>query len=167
MKLKYIRNILPVAFLLTGLFLQAQGEVAHINMEKLIAAMPETKNTEAELQRLEQAYRSKFAATYREYQAKFIAFEDNKETMTETMREEEQAKLKLIERNLAQEQQNIDVEIDKQRETLMAPIRQKAVELVNQVGDALGFLYVFDTSGDSQMVMAKGKNLLADVLRQL
>ncbi|MFI8380361.1 OmpH family outer membrane protein [Leeuwenhoekiella sp. NPDC079379] len=145
----------------------AQGTVAHINMEELIKIMPESKQAEAELNRLNQAYRTDFETSYREYQAKYVKFEDEASTLSPTETAKHKADLELIERNLAQSQQNIDKQLAEKRELLFAPIREKAKELVTKLADNQGFLYVLDSAASNGLIMAKGKDLMPEVKRAL
>ena len=164
MKFKHLAFLL-VFFIATTL--SAQGTVAHINMEEVINLMPQTSEAEAELNRLRQAYQRDFETSYREYQAKFVKYEDEASTLSPAENEKRKSDLELIERNLAQTQQNIEKQIAEKRKLLFEPVKQQARELVTKVADNLGFLYVLDSSKDAGLVMAKGKDLLPEVKRTL
>ncbi|RXG28842.1 OmpH family outer membrane protein [Leeuwenhoekiella palythoae] len=164
MKFKHLAFLL-VFFIATTL--SAQGTVAHINMEEVINLMPQTSEAEAELNRLRQAYQRDFETSYREYQAKFVKYEDEASTLSPAENEKRKSDLELIERNLAQTQQNIEKQIAEKRKLLFEPVKQQARELVTKVADNLGFLYVLDSSKDAGLVMAKGKDLMPEVKRTL
>ena len=164
MKFKHLAFLL-VFFIATTL--SAQGTVAHINMEEVINLMPQTSEAEAELNRLRQAYQRDFETSYREYQAKFVKYEDEASTLSPAENEKRKSDLELIERNLAQTQQNIEKQIAEKRKLLFEPVKQQARELVTKVADNLGFLYVLDSSKDAGLVMAKGKDLMPEVKRSL
>ncbi|MGB3774251.1 MAG: OmpH family outer membrane protein [Leeuwenhoekiella sp.] len=142
-------------------------EVAHIDMEALLNLMPEMQQAQAELGRTERAYKEDFQMSYREYQAKFQKLEEEKSTITPEQSAKRQSDLQLIERNLAQTQQNIDVQLKEKEDMLFEPIREKAEKVVTQVADAQGFFYVLDSSADEGLIMAKGKNLLPDVKKAM
>lgn len=164
------RKILVLLLLFVGSVatIQAQSkEIAHINMEELLRLMPEMQRAEAELKRTEEAYREDFQTSYREYQAKYIKYDEEKEGLTPQQQSKQENDLQLIERNLAQTQRNIDEQIAEKRKVLIAPIKEKAEEVVNQVAEAQGFFYVLDSSAESGLIRAKGKNLLADVKRTM
>ncbi|WP_028375011.1 OmpH family outer membrane protein [Leeuwenhoekiella sp. MAR_2009_132] len=164
--MKHAFLILLVFTGLTG-SICAQGTVAHINMEELIKIMPESKQAEAELNRLNQAYRADFETSYREYQAKYVKFEDEASTLSPTETAKRKGDLELIERNLAQSQQNIDKQLAEKRELLFAPIREKAKELVTKLADNQGFLYVLDSAASNGLIMAKGKDLMPEVKKAI
>lgn len=164
MKFKHLAFLLAFFIATT---LSAQGTVAHINMEEVINLMPQTSEAEAELNRLRQAYQRDFETSYREYQAKFVKYEDEASTLSPAENEKRKSDLELIERNLAQTQQNIEKQIAEKRKLLFEPVKQQARELVTKVADNLGFLYVLDSSKDAGLVMAKGKDLLPEVKRTL
>ncbi|MEC7785189.1 MAG: OmpH family outer membrane protein [Bacteroidota bacterium] len=164
MKFKHLAFLLAFFIATT---LSAQGTVAHINMEEVINLMPQTSEAEAELNRLRQAYQRDFETSYREYQAKFVKYEDEASTLSPAENEKRKSDLELIERNLAQTQQNIEKQIAEKRKLLFEPVKQQARELVTKVADNLGFLYVLDSSKDAGLVMAKGKDLMPEVKRTL
>ena len=164
MKFKHLAFLL---FLTVSSIASAQGTVAHVNMEEVINLMPQTSQAEAELNRLRQAYQRDFETSYREYQAKFVKYEDEESTLSPAENEKRKSDLELIERNLAQTQQNIEKQIAEKRKVLFDPIKQQARDLVTKVADNLGFLYVLDSSKDTGLVMAKGKDLMSEVKRAL
>ena len=108
MKFKHLAFLLAFFIATT---LSAQGTVAHINMEEVFNLMPQTSEAEAELNRLRQAYQRDFETSYREYQAKFVKYEDEASTLSPVENEKRKSDLELIERNLAQTQQNIEKQI--------------------------------------------------------
>ena len=162
-----IYSLLILLFLTATPLLHAQGTVAHINMEELITVMPEAEQAEIELARLQRAYQKDFEVSYREYQAKFVKYEDEASTQTDEENAKRKSDLELIERNLAQSQQNIDKQLGEKRKLLYDPIKEKAKVLVNKIAEDLGFLYVLDSSKDAGLVMAKGKDLMPEVKRAL
>ncbi|WP_442845422.1 OmpH family outer membrane protein [Leeuwenhoekiella sp. H156] len=153
--------------LLSQFSVNAQGTVAHIDMEQLYTLMPENDQAELELSRLRQAYQQNFETSYREYQARFVKYEDEAPTLSPEEDAKRKSELELMERNLAQSQQNIEKQIAEKKELLYGPIRIKARELVTKIAEDLGFLYVLDSSKDNALVMAKGKDLMPDVRRSL
>ena len=160
-------SLLFLIMLGTSSIVQAQGTVAHINMETLLEIMPEAEQAEIELARLKQAYQKDFETSYREYQAKFVQYEDEASTQSDEVNAKRKSDLELIERNLAQSQQNIDKQLAEKRKILFDPVKQKAKDLVTKIAEDLGFLYVLDSSKDNGLVMAKGKDLMPDLKRAL
>ncbi len=146
---------------------KAQGTVAHVDMEMVYSIMPENDQAELELSRLRQAYQQNFETSYREYQARFVKYEDEASTLSPDEDTKRKNELELMERNLAQSQQNIEKQIAEKKEVLYGPIRLKAKELVTKIAEDLGFLYVLDSSKDAGLVMAKGKDLMPDIKRAL
>jgi outer membrane protein len=78
--LKSLVVILIVA--LTCTTLQAQ-KMAHIDTQKLIEAMPETKAAQTELERLRNSYDAELASMYKELEAKFKLYESEASNKTE------------------------------------------------------------------------------------
>jgi outer membrane protein len=50
---------------------------------------------------------------------------------------------------------------------LMTPLLEKARNAITKVGEAQGFNYVIDSSPNGGIILANGKDLLADVKKEL
>ena len=137
--MKQIKTLLVAAILFLGAtsLTSAQSKVAHIDTQELIAAMPEMKSAQNQLQKLQKTYE----ADIQEVQG---------------MRD-----------NVLKYEQNAQQEMGKRQEGLIKPIMEKARVAIQKVARAKGYQYVIDSTTGSGIILADGPNLLADVKKEL
>ena len=58
-------------------------------------------------------------------------------------------------------------ELQKKQMDLMTPLLEKARNAITKVGEEQGFNYVIDSSPNGGIILANGKDLLADVKKEL
>ena len=63
-----------VLFVAATSFVNAQSKVAHINVQELLAAMPEMKAAEAELKKLQETYRADIEGSMTELKNKYALY---------------------------------------------------------------------------------------------
>ena len=166
--MKNLKTLLLIAVLTLGFnTVQAQSKVAHINMQDLIASIPEVITMRSELSKLEKTYfddinaeASAFKAKYELYQAQAASQtkEENEKRGLEI--EQAQRKIQLSEKVAQQEMGKKNDEMNKK----LTPILKKVDAAINTVAKAQGFDYVLDSS---VLLVANGTDLLASVKANL
>ena len=79
-----------------------------------------------------------------EYQSKAQKYQQNSSTWTAAIRESKEKELADISNRIQEFDQSIQQELQQQQNELMAPIQQKAIEVVNNLAKAGGYIYVFE-----------------------
>ena len=171
---KNIRNWVIVAALIVSGSVMAQSKVAHIDSQKLLNEMPEMKSAQTQLQKLEQNYRNDLEASNKEYQTKAEAFQKKINALTEAQLKTQQAELEkesrtleTMQNNIRQAQQTAAEDLQKKRESLIAPIMEKAKKAVEKVAKAKGIQYVLDSTQGSGVIVADGEDLYSNVKKEL
>ena len=72
-----------------------------------------------------------------------------------------------MQQNIMQAQQQAQQELSQKEMELLKPILEKANAAILKVGKAQGFDYVLDASSGSGVILADGKDLLAEVKKEL
>ncbi|OEK09170.1 hypothetical protein A8C32_10590 [Flavivirga aquatica] len=164
--MKHLKTLLLATALCIGTvsFTQAQSKVAHINTQELIAAMPEAKAAQTQLETLGKTYETDIKASITEYQN--TAKQYDAEASTKTDEENQKRGLELQEKQQRIQQFRADAQKDlaKKEAELFKPIQEKAMKAINDVAKAQGFQYVLDRA---TLIVAEGKDILADVKKQL
>ena len=164
--MKQFKTLLLATALCIGTisFTQAQSKVAHINTQELIAAMPEAKTAQAEIETLGKTYQTDIQASITEYQNTVKQYEA--EVATKTDEENQKRGLELQEKQQRIQQFRADAQKDlaaKEAE-LFKPIQESAMNAINEVAKAKGYEYVIDRA---TLIVANGTDILADVKAQL
>ncbi|RAV30737.1 OmpH/Skp family outer membrane protein [Sinomicrobium soli] len=161
---------LAIAFVLavgTVSFANAQSKVAHINVQQLMEDMPEMKAARAELEKLEKQYSSDLQSSGQELQNKIKLYESEAAGKTEDENQKRAQEVQTMQNNIMQARQAAEQELQKKQMELIQPILEKAQAAIQKVGKAQGFQYVLDASPGSGILLADGKDIMADVKTEL
>ncbi|MDC6384193.1 OmpH family outer membrane protein [Flagellimonas taeanensis] len=167
-----MRNVKRIAVALvlfvaaTG-FMSAQSKVAHINVQQLLSDMPEMKAAQAELKKLQETYRADIQNSMKELQNKLTQYQNEATSKTNEENEQRALELQGFERNIQEAEQAAMQEMQKKQQELFAPISDKAKAAIEKVAAAQGFDYVIDASPGLSLIVAKGKDLLPEVKKEL
>ncbi len=165
--MKSLRNLF-VAFALLTAFNTVQAQnVAHIDSEQLLMAMPETKAMETELKKVQQTYADEYNAQATALQAKLKKYDAEAPTQTDVKNEERRIEVKSLQEKIQKYAQTADQEIQKKRFDLLKPIVEKAQKAVSDVATEKGVKYVFDASPGKGLIVFEGEDLLPAVKTKL
>ena len=146
---------------------QAQSKTAHINVSELLSQMPEMKAAQAELKKVEETLRADIQSSMQELQNKYTQYNNEASSMTQEENQKRALELQGYERNIGEAQQAAQQELAKKQAELFEPISVKAKAAIEKVAAAQGYDYVLDASPGSGVIVATGKDLLADVKVEL
>jgi len=147
-------------------FVNAQ-KVAHINVQALVNDMPETKVAQAELKKLEQSLRAELEGSSKEYQSKAEQYRNEADSKTDEENAKRAQEIQKIGLSIQQAEQAAGQELQKKQLSLLEPIFNKAKAAIQKVSEAQGYEYVLDISQGSFVIVHRGKDLMADVKKEL
>lgn len=156
-----------VLFVAATSFVQAQSKVAHIDVSELLSQMPEMNAAQAELKKLEETYRADIQGSVEAYRNKLTQYNNEANSMSQEENQKRALELQGFERNIGEAQQAAQQELAQKQAELFEPISKKAKEAIEKVAAAQGYDYVMDASPGSGVIVAKGKDLLPDVKKEL
>ena len=92
--MKTIKNLISVfALMFLTLNLSAQSKVAHIDSQTLISEMPEVKEAQAQLEKLQKTYATEIDASMKEYQTKLQTYSADAQNQTQVTNDARQKEL--------------------------------------------------------------------------
>jgi len=156
-----------VMFVATSSFVNAQNNVAHINVQELLSEMPAMKNAQAELQKLQETYRADIENSIKELQNKVTQYQNEAASKSEEENKKRQVELAGFEKSIGEAQQTAQQELQKKQVEIMGPVTETAKKAIEKVAAAKGINYVFDSTQGGGVIVATGKNLLAAVKKEL
>lgn len=167
--MKHLKTLLLVAIFTVGLGGVANAQkIAHINTDKLLADMPETKALKAELEKLRTTYRNDIEGMFKKLEAKVKKYEAEGKTQTQEENVKRAQEVQLDRQKIAQAEQTMNQEMAKRYQEKTLPILQKAEDAIKAVAAEKGFVYVMDASpGKGLIVYDKGEDILAAVKAKL
>ena len=166
--MKSVLKLITAAFLtLAPLSVLAQSNVAHINVQQLVSEMPEVIAAQNELAKLEKDYTTQIDNAFKEFQTKAQSYSADAANQTDVTNQARQKELESMQTNLQEFRDSAAQELQKKQMDLMTPLLEKARDAITKVGKEQGFNYVIDSSPNGGIILADGKDLLADVKKEL
>lgn len=135
---------------------------AHVNFQELIQLMPEMDSARVQIEASQRDANEVYQTMVEEFQTKYAQFNEKQATWTNAVRESKQNELTSIQTRIQEFEQNIQQEMSQIQNALMAPIYQKAQQVINDLGKAQGFIYVFDSTQLLYIDPAQSTDLTAD-----
>jgi outer membrane protein len=148
-------------------FSYAQSKVAHIDTQQLIGQMPEVVAAQKQLEELEKTYTNQIESTYKEFQTKAQSYSADAANQTDVTNQARQKELETMQQNINQYRETAAQDLQKKQVEMMRPLYDKAKAAIEKVAGGQGFDYVLDATAGGSVIMAKGKDLMADVKAEL
>jgi outer membrane protein len=167
--MKHLKKIAValVLFVAATSFVNAQSKIAHIDVQKLLADMPAMKTAESELKKLSETYQADIQASMTELQNKYTQYKNEASSKSEDENQKRALELQGFEKSIGEAQQAAQQEIQKKQGELFGPISETAKAAIEKVAAAQGYDYVVDAQAGGGLIVAKGKDLLAEVKQEL
>ena len=167
--MKQIKTLLIAVTLFIGAtsFTNAQSKIAHINTTELIQAMPQMKTAQADMEKVGKTYQSDIEAMKKDLKTKTELYEAQAATKTQEENEKRYIEVQTDQQSIQQYAANAQQQLQKKEMELLKPITEKAKAAILKVAKAQGFNYVLDSAQGGGVIMADGKDLLADVKKEL
>ncbi|MEL0301020.1 MAG: OmpH family outer membrane protein [Flavobacteriaceae bacterium] len=166
--MKNLKSLLiAILMALPMTFSYAQSKVAHIDTQQLIGQMPEVVAAQKQLEELEKTYTNQIESTYKEFQTKAQSYSADAANQTDVTNQARQKELETMQQNINQYRETAAQDLQKKQVEMMRPLYDKAKAAIEKVALAQGFDYVLDATAGGSVIMAKGKDLMADVKAEL
>ncbi|MEO9513429.1 MAG: OmpH family outer membrane protein [Flavobacteriaceae bacterium] len=156
-----------VLFIAATSFVNAQGKIAHINVQQLLSEMPEMKAAQAELKKLEETYSADLKGSMTEFQNKATQYQNESTSKSREENEKRALELQEIQKNIQNAEQAAMQEMQKKQQALFAPISEKAKTAIEKVATTQSVDYVMDASPGLSLIVARGQDLLPLVKQEL
>jgi len=167
--MKHLKTLLfaTVLCIASTSFINAQSKVAHIDTQALIDAMPEAITAKAELDKLAKTYEAGIRDMGTEYQNKVKQYDAEASTKTDEENAKRMQEVQEMQTSIQQFRGQAQQDIQKKEQELFTPIYKKAKDAIQKIGKAQGFHYILDSREGSSLLLSDGKDLLADVKKEL
>lgn len=167
--MKHFKTLLLAAIFTIGLGGVANAQkTAHINSDKLLSEMPQTKALRAELQRLEKTYKDDIQAMAKKLEAKIKKYEAEGKSQTQETNQKRAIEVNQERNRIIQAEREAVATIQKKQQEKTIPILKKAEDAIKAVAAEKGIIYVFDAApGRGLIVYDKGEDIYNAVKAKL
>ncbi|WP_299058033.1 OmpH family outer membrane protein [uncultured Polaribacter sp.] len=166
--MKNFKTLLLIAVFTLGLGGVANAQkTGHIDFEKLVAEMPETKALKVEMEKLGKTYQDEIVGIEKKLEStrkKYIA-ESN--TQTQETNDKRAQELQAENVKLEQARRFAYQDMQKRQNDGLQPIIEKAQKAIEAVAATKGVLYVLDASVGKGLLVKKGEDLFSAVKTKL
>ncbi len=161
-----LKTLLFATVLFIGMtsFMQAQSNIAHINTQELIQAMPEMQTAQAEIEKLGKTYEADIKELATSLQNKMKQYDSEASTQTDEENQKRVQEVQGLEQNIRQYQTNAQKDLQQKEFDLLKPITEKAKAAIEKVAKAQGIQYVLDAA---TLIVSDGKDLMVEVKKEL
>ncbi len=163
--MKQIKTLLIAAVMFLGAnTMNAQTKTAHIDVNDLLAKMPEMTSAKAQLEKLSKTFDTEYSTMVTEYQTKMKKYEGEASTQTEAINETRAKEMQDMGQRIQQYRDSAQKQLQEKEVEIVKPIMDKAKAAIVKVAKAKGFQYVMDSAS---LILADGPNLFDDVKKEL
>lgn len=142
---RFLKLTLAIVLVMSSTSLFAQ-KFGRINMQELIAAMPETAEMQSNLQAYVKDLTEQMETLQVELNNKYNDFMKEYNNLSEGVRNIREKEIQDMQARLQEFDQWAQQDLQKKRTEMSEPIIKKATDTVNKISAAGGYLAVFDTS---------------------
>ncbi len=164
--MKHFKTYLLIITLITALF-TSQAQMAHINSEMLVQAMPETIAMSEELKRIGQDYDTDYKSQATELQVKAQKYQEEAQGKTKEINERRIQEIEELKQKLQLYLRSAQEELQKKEYQLLRPIIDKAKKAIEDVAAEKSIKYVFDSSPGKGLIVMEGEDLMSAVKAKL
>lgn len=145
----------------------AQQKFAHVNSNELITLCPEADAARTTMAASQTEAQETYQAMVEEFNNKYSQYQQKASTWTASIRETKEKELTDIQQRIQEFQQSIEVELQQQQQTLMAPIYEKVNKTIQDLAKAGGYIYVFDIASALYIDDTQSVDLTAEARKAL
>lgn len=145
----------------------AQPKFAHVNFSELVQLCPDADKARETMTAASNEAQETFNDMQTEFNTKLQTYQSKGSTWTAAVRESKEKELTEISQRIQEFTQTVQAELQAQQEQLMAPIYEKANNVVQDLAKKGGYIYVFDISTLLYVDEAQSHDLTPDARKAL
>ena len=160
-------SVLFISFIFVEkLAAQTAQQVAYINSNELLEAMPDKAKASAILVDLNQKYKDELKVMQNDYNKKYSDFISYQTPMAENIRLRRMQELYELERQINEFMKLAQQDIESQEKALIEPLRLKIKDAVYQVGVEKGFVCIYDLANPAIAFVTPDALNASDLVKQ-
>ena len=163
--MKHLKSLLLIAVFTLSVSntINAQ-KVAHIDYQRVIDNMPETRAAEVKLEKIGKTHQADIVSMAKKIDAKVKKYRAEQATQTKDTNEKRAQEVQQDNMQYEQARKFAYEDIEKRRAVNIQPIIKKAQKAIEEVAAAKGILYVFDAKS---LIVKKGEDIYDAVKAKL
>lgn len=131
-------------FLVEGIAAQTVQQIAFVNTNELLEAIPEKVAATNSINELNQKYKDELQVMQNDYNKKYTDFISYQTSMAEGIRSRRMQELYELEKSIDKFMKLAQKDIEEQEKILIEPLRKRVKDAIYQVGIEHGFVCIYD-----------------------
>ena len=166
--MKNFKTLLLIVVFILGLggVVNAQ-KIGHINFEKLVAEIPQTKKLKLDIEKLKKTYQEEIEGLGKNLESKITKYKAVSSTQTNETNEKRSIEVQQDQTKYEQVRQYAYQDLQKKYNEGLVPIIEKIRKAIEEVAAIKGVFYVLDASVGKGLLVSKGEDLYSDVKSKL
>lgn len=140
--------VISIAFIHT-ISAQTSEKIAYINSIELLEVIPGKVAASRSIRDLNQKYKDELAVMQNDYNNKYTDFLANQNKLAESIKLRRMQELYELEQNINRFMKVAQEDVESQETQLIAPLKERLKEVINQVGIEQGFICIYDMANPS------------------
>lgn len=144
-----IKKIVLIVLFALPVSLMAQDKLGFVNIQEIFQVMPDLAEIEKTVADMNEQYKKELDVMYQEYYAKAKEYQDNLNTMAETIKARRQSEIVDLEKRIGTFQQQANEEMQRKQMELIQALREKILKATGEIGAENSYTYIFDVSSQA------------------
>jgi len=155
--MRKLKSLLLVAFLALGMTGVANAQkIGHVNLERVIANMPETRALQAEIAKITKTYKDDLDSEKKKLDDKIQKYTAEQAAQTEDVNKSRVQEVQNDNTKIARAEQAAVQDIQEKQQRKLIPILQKAEKALNEIAKEKGLAYILDASAGKGLLIING-----------
>ncbi|PQJ79549.1 OmpH family outer membrane protein [Polaribacter porphyrae] len=166
--MRNFKTLLLIAVFTLGVGGVANAQkIGHIDFEKLVAEMPQTKKLKADIEKLGKTYQDEVESMAKKLDAKMSKYRQESTSQTKEINDIRTKEIQQENARYEQLRQTAYQDMQKKQADGLKPIIEKAQKAIEEVAASKAIVYVLDASLGKGLLVKKGEDLFAAVKAKL
>jgi len=121
-------------------------KLGHVDTQAILMELPERTDAQAAIEARAAEYEMEMTSMQQQLQTKLQEYQAKAETWPAAIRQQKERELQALDQGLQEFASTVQNDLAQMEQDLLMPMIERVQQAINDVGDELGFSYIFDTS---------------------
>lgn len=167
--MRKLKSLLLIAFFTLGMTGVANAQkIGHVNLERVIANMPETRALQAEIAKITKTYKDDLDSEKKKLDDKIKKYTAEQNSQTEDANKLRVQEVQNYNTKIANAERAAVQDIQEKQQRKLIPILQKAEKILEEIAKEKGLAYILDASaGKGVLIINGGTDVYEDAKAKL
>jgi outer membrane protein len=142
-----MKHLMMALALVVGMTTAASAQkLGHVDTQAILMDLPERTDAQAAIEARAAEYEMEMTSMQQQLQTKLQEYQSKAETWPAAIRQQKERELQALDQGLQEFAATVQNDLAQMEQELLMPMIERVQQAINDVGDELGFSYIFDTS---------------------